>query len=48
VLRLEALRRERAPAASGWPGDAPARRGEKSGKMVAELDRVCKAYGGRG
>ncbi|MBK8687150.1 MAG: ATP-binding cassette domain-containing protein [Betaproteobacteria bacterium] len=48
VLRLEALRRERA-ARRERLGQVTLRldAGEKSGKMVAELDRVCKAYGGR-
>ncbi|MBL0290390.1 MAG: ATP-binding cassette domain-containing protein [Betaproteobacteria bacterium] len=48
VLRLEALRRERA-ARRERLGQVTLRldAGEKSGKMVAELDGVCKAYGGR-
>ncbi len=48
VLRLEALRRERAARREKvGKVEMSVDAGERSGKLVAELTSVCKAYGGR-
>jgi ATP-binding cassette subfamily F protein uup len=48
VLRLEALRRERAARREKTGKvEMSVDSGERSGKLVAELTHVCKSYGGR-